>query len=248
MWTNRIFFRLLSIIFISGFFGGCVNVHVQRLPAYDLAMKFPGSDRPKLFIEGTNRIESAMTAFAIISAVGDAGRDTIIRNIWWKAAELRADVVIIRDVGSQYAGSVATSAYLGYGISTAILTPVYNRNVTGICFRLNPSKVGFRTDQNMMITDIVSDSLRGSGILEGDKVISVNDFSYIVGNTPEMLSLNPSQEVKITVVRPGVGKITKTVRTISNDPSYKNYSDSVTWEDAPKPVDQNKCSSSMNCP
>jgi len=226
---------------------GCVHLNVQPLAAYDQAMKLPGPDKPKLFIEGTVKITSAMTAFAVIQANSkNASRESMIRNIWWKAAELKSDVVIIRDSGSYYAGSVGTAAYLGSGVAISSSTPVLNRVIIGFCLRLNPARIGFQTDQNQMIIDIYNDLVRDAGIIEGDKVVSINDFGYS-HNIPEMLSLSPSQEVKITVIRPGIGRLTKNVKTIKNNASYLNYTDALMWKDEPKQSETRYCSSAGNC-
>ncbi len=130
-------------------------------------------------------------------------------------------------------------------LSTAIATPMYRKAMIGICLRLNPAQIGFQTDQNQMIVDISNNSLYEAGIVEGDKVMSIENYAY-ASNDPGFLRLSPFQDVKIAVIRPGVGKIIKTVKTQKNDATYLNLTDAIPWEE-PKPQN-NKCSSPLgNC-
>lgn len=211
---------------------GCANVQVQRLPAYDYAMQMGGPDRPKLFSADTVKINNALTPYAVIVATG--ARSVLDRSIWRKAAEFKADVVIIKDGGSQYAGTTSTAMPMAYGGAVAFSSPVYQTSVYGYCFRLNPVTIGFETDQTNMIIKITNDNIRLAGILEGDKLIAIDGINYSQG-MPELLKLKEGQQVLISVVRPGVGKIDKIVKTMENKPTYLEYSDAIVWKDLPQP-------------
>lgn len=168
----------------------------------------------------------------------------MLREIWWKAAELKSDVVLIRDGGRQYAGSASTNVNFGSGISSSFSSPVYSRTIAGICLRLNPSKMGVRADNSNMVIDIINESVRQAGIMEGDKVVSINNSSFSIG-MPEMLSFLPKQEVKMTVVRPGTGRITGKVVMMENDQSYLQYSDALDWKDQRQ--QETKCGINSSC-
>lgn len=220
-----LFFTLVALVSV-----GCVRLQIRPLPAYDAAMALPGPHKPKIFSDDT-KISAALTPYLIIEATsGDAAdRNSIIIQIGQKAAEYRADVVIIKDGGRQYAGSVATGVPLGYGVSSAVSTPMYQRAILGLCYRLNPSSLGFTADQNNMIVAIQNNAVFESGIIEGDTVVSINDFAYSAA-APELLNLRPSQDVKVIIIRPGAGRLVKMIQTIKNEATYLNYSDAVRFD------------------
>lgn len=213
---------------------GCTHVRVDRLTAYDQALNLAGPERPKLFYANNAKIDTAMTPYANMVAYGGGDRETMIRSLWQKAAELKADIVIIQDGGSQYVGSTAYAMPMAGGSAMAMSVPMYQNSMFGWCLRRNQGRVGFQTDETSMIIDITNDYLRAAGVVEGDKVVSINGLSYDRKNgTPELMNLNPDSEATIVVIRPGVGKLEKKVRVIKNDPTYLNYSDAIAWE-APK--------------
>ncbi|MBE7413760.1 MAG: hypothetical protein HS130_00460 [Deltaproteobacteria bacterium] len=112
--------KIFTIIFILILISGCAPLQVHRLPAYDYAMNIDGPERPKLFYADSVKIDSALTPFAVISTFEGGGRDFATRRIWKKAAELKADLVLIKHGQTQYAGSTATAVPLPYGGATAM--------------------------------------------------------------------------------------------------------------------------------
>lgn len=199
---------------------GCITV--QRLPAYDIAMSLPGPDRPKLFYDNTVKLNSALTPYAVLNSQGYA------REIWEKAAELKADVVLIKTGNTQYTGSVGTAMPLGYGGAIAVALPMYQTTIYGYCYRLNPARMGLGLDQNLMVIELNND-LKEAGILEGDKLISMNGVGYDPV-MPERLNFKPGDEVILTVIRPGTGRINIKAKMMENPPTYLDYADAIPWE------------------
>lgn len=204
------------------------NVEIQRLPAYDYSLQMGGPERPKLFMPDTfEKTSNSFTLYAILVARGH--QDALKKAIWRKATEIKADVVVYKDAGSFFSGAIYNTFPIGYSGAVGFTTPVYHSVAYGFCYRLNPSRIGFKLDQNYMIIKITNDDLRNAGIQEGDKLI------YINGLTPEedetqLLKIKPEQEVSITVIRTGIGTISKKVKTLDNKPTYMQYSDIIPWE------------------
>lgn len=233
---KNLFMKKLGAIFIIFLIActGCVHpVQVQRLPAYDIAITMGGPDRPKLFYENTVKINSALTPYAVLIMQYSGGNDIkkyASRNIWKKAAELKADIVIIRDGSTQYIGTTSAAFPLGYGGAVAFGIPMYQTALYGYCFKLNPAKLGFIYDKAYMITEIINENLREAGLLEGDKLILLNGIEYDPDN-PERLRLKYGEEATISVVRPGTGKIDVKIKLMENIPTYLDYTDAIPWED-----------------
>jgi len=200
--------KFILVLILFFFATGCAVINVTHLPAYDYAISMGGPDKPKLFYADSVRIDSAMTPYAVIVGIGGSGiREMIIRTIWKKAAELKADIVLIKDGGDRFAGSVATAIPMGRG-AMAVAAPAYQATIYGYCLRLNPSLLGVKTDDTKMILEISNDSIREAGILEGDKLISINGFDFGT-YPPDVLKIKEGDEVTIKVVRPGTGQIKK---------------------------------------
>lgn len=228
IFNSTLLFVLVSMLGCAG------QLTVQKLPPYEAAIQIGGSERPKLFYDKSVQIESAMTPYALIIARGGGGdKNQQAKNLWRKAAELKADVVIVSEGGQQYAGATSTAIPLGHGAVTALAMPMYTNTYYAYCYRLNPVRLGFQANDSNMILKIYNDNLRDSGILEGDIVMSINGFTYDAKRPmPEMLTLRKDEDVIISVIRPGIGKIDRKVRPGENKPTYINYSDAVDWENA----------------
>lgn len=230
---KTLFFILFALVLISG----CAPVHINRLPAYDYALNMGGPTKPKLFYADTVKIDSALTPYAVLVIQGGVNKDFAVRQIWKKASELKADVVIIKEGQTQYAGTAATAMPLPYGGATAIAVPMYQTPIYGYCLRVNPSRIGFEFDtKDNMIIGITNESLRDAGILEGDKILAINNNSY-PAQGPELLKINEGEDISITVIRPGTGKIEKKVKTMKNNTAFLEYSDAISWE-PPPPVEE----------
>lgn len=216
------------LLFLIGAFllVGCAPITIQKLPAYDLALKMGGYERPKIFYDNSIKVDFAITPYAVLSTVGD--KDFSIRRIWKKAAELKADLVFIKDGSMQSGGSIGTVTPTAFG-GMVFSLPVYQQEFYGYLYRLNPASLGMETDQVQMIVAIENDSIREAGIIEGDKIISVNGFAYAPG-APELLKIQEGEEVKITIIRPGTGKIEKNIKTIKNKSTFTDYPDAIPWE------------------
>jgi hypothetical protein len=204
---------------------GCVSSKVHKLPAYDLAMSLPGPESPKLFFaEAIDLTElPAMVPYAQVTARSGSSisRETRAKDIWHHAKKLKADVVIVEESGEVYTGS--TSAYLGLGISQS--TANYASGSLGQCYRLSGARIGIKKDKDNMVLGM-SDDVRGVGLLEGDKILSVNGFD------PDklgkfILTAKPGDEAAIVWIRPGTGRMEGKVKLLPNPPTHLQMADSM---------------------
>ena len=230
---------LLPVLALSPSLWGCIGVEIQKLPAYDLALQMGGPERPKLFYAESVSQESLppFTPYATIICWGNKVKEPLARRAWTEAAKLKADVVIVTDAGMVHAGSVNT--YWGFGVSTS--QPVYNHVIHGVCYRLNPARIGFQTDKSGMVITIDPESnLRAAGMLEGDTLLSINGVAYVADENAHLsahfltlLNLTPDEEVALVWIRPGTGRMEAKAKCYANDPRHLTLPDSIEW---PKPA------------
>lgn len=243
------FVLYLAVLIVTTTVTACATVEPYRkMPSFDQAMLLPGIDHPKLFMEDV-RIETAVTPYAVISRVVGQNayhRELAIKSMWLQAAELKADILVIRDAGETYAGSSSTSFYLGNGVSTAFSVPSYASVFYGTCYRVNPAKLGIQTDKNLILVNITNENLYKIGILEGDRFVSINGAPYTTEGSPELLKIKPDEDVKILAIRPGTGKIERSVRSMNNDSTYLSIPDLYDWNEVRKNTDK-KCYPISGC-
>lgn len=222
----------------------CISVKVQKLPAYNIAINMESLDRPKLFYGNTvdKNVMPSMVPYAIINCIAKSTIDTeyMTRRVWTKAAEVKADVVFLSNVMPAYAGTLHTN--YGFGIATS--QPVYHQQLVGVCFRICPGGLGLSTDMKGMIIVIKENSkLKQIGLLEGDRLLSINNVPLrpIENRDPvfdeyysELLKLKPGDEVKLVWIRPGVGRMDGTTKMLQNKEMDLNLPDAIPWEPPPK--------------
>src|SRR2546426_2649400 len=177
--------KLIWVLLLAATGCASVRTELQKLPPYAVATRMAHAEHPKLLLHETVDENSlpALTPYAVISATGAsaAAKQSIIRRIWQEAADIGADIVIVADLGTVSAGSVST--YYGFGVS--VNEPIYAKEMRGLCYRVPPANVGFQTDESAMVVSIAPESnLRAAGLLEGDKMISVNGAVYSSGTDP----------------------------------------------------------------
>lgn len=232
--------QVLLIALIAGS-TGCVVIHEQKLPAYDLATKTACAARPRLFFaeQVDPQMLPVLCPFLSLEASSrDFANESIKRDLWEKAVEYKADVIVTYDAGPQYAGSIAT--YWGFGISTS--QPLYAYTVRAICYRICPARLGVQTDESGMVTVIAPESdLRKAGLLEGDKLLSINGMGFTPGpaitsaHWIQLLKLQVGDEVNLVWIRPGAGRMEGIVKAYPNGPMPIPLADSLEWKDPPPP-------------
>ena len=141
--------------------------------------------------------------------------------------KLAPDFMLYSNRGVANVGTV--TQHVGFGIYSS--SPVYRPQAAVWCCRLAPSSVGLAYDANQMVT-LVEDWARGSGIQEGDTLVSLAGAT-VKPSTPDRLAawatkrleVMPGEDVKAIWIRPGTGRMEGVIK--AGVPQPKSVSPSV---------------------
>jgi len=196
----------------------CATVPINRLPAYERAVSIaPVGETRVLFRDETSPTAlPSMVPYATVSMDFGSDRMYAAREIAKCAKDLRPDVILLGDGGTHYAGSVGFgSSSWGYGgaFASGFSAPVYVQRMVGACYRLLPVRLGIRWDDTGMVTEL-TDTARASGILEGDRIVSIYGCQVMFGrDAPKggydqsLFDAHPGDEVPLVWIRPGTGRM-----------------------------------------
>jgi len=231
--------RRLSVLLLACFPVGCVYTGVERLPFYDKALVQPAPAKTKLIYEELVDWSSLplLIPFAIDRATYDSwtGREEIAQRYWKHGIKEKADVVRV---------SIPERKPNGLIISNALFC------------RVAPCDPGFRVDSTGTIISINrSSNARQNGLLEGDKLVSIDGVSLetcVDAMNPacfqyqmKLHSLKPGDEITLVCVRSGTGRLETKVKCLENPPTHLDVADSIPWEpDSPEPTDQQSAAGS----
>lgn len=228
--------RIVAIALLA-LLGACNHFNPVRYANFDLACAMPApteSDQiPVLREMDMAPTLPVMVAFAHINGDFHGGSEASkaynLRSAAWGRA-MRPDLIVFRDQGSAYAGSM--TQYLGFGM--AMSTPVSRPQAVGYCMRLAPCIVGYVPDSTGMIVGL-SDTAREAGMQEGDKVLSINGHAVEAppgGMAPwhaESLQMKVGDEVDVVWIRPGAGRMQGKVKMQPNRVLSPSIPSLVQW-------------------
>jgi len=172
----------------------------------------------------------------LVANVGDSSDENAIRKMWTLAEERGADYVLVAPTESNLAGTV--SSYWGFGVSTNQL--VYARSITGVCFRVRPSRHGITTDETGLVLAI-DDTARKSGILEGDTIMSIDGQPWrSIGRFPSarevcLLGKLVGSSAQLVWIRAGTGRMSGEIALQANPPTHLGLADPMQYEPPPPP-------------
>src|SRR5262245_47765610 len=123
-----------------------------------------------------------LVPYALLRATYDSwtNREEIARRFWWTGVAYKADIVRVTYPDTQPNGLI---------------------HVTGVCYRLPGSDPGFRIDSNGTVIG-VSPPAREAGLLEGDKLISLDGLS-LDGGTDIKSTSSFRYHDKLLSLKPG---------------------------------------------
>jgi len=205
---------VLPLLFLMG----CEAApQVVRLPAYSIAIEMADPEKPfsPPLVSTTEKVGS-MVCYGYLSKVETGGTpESRARALWRASVEHMPDVVAYGEGGSVYTGSVGQ--YWGFGVSTS--TPVYGVECFAYLLRRQKAKTGLTVDKTGMIVAINPDC-KAQGLLEGDKVLSINGVAWDSENWRasshlcELLKLRPGEPAKFIAIRPGTGRVEGSITAI----------------------------------
>lgn len=222
---------LVILSFVSCLLASCAQTSITRLPAFERSQAIEPAGQTITVWGNDLSVDElpAMVPIAVVGVVGGSEKfaPVVVAD---KVAAFRPDLIVVNTGAPVYTGSVTSaSAYGGY--ATAVSTPVYERTFSAFCYRLSPVRLGARWDESGMVI-AMSESCAKSGLLEGDKILSVNGATITYGEKAarsehlrKMLELKPGDDVKLVRIRPGAGRMKGTVRCAENPPEHLKLTD-----------------------
>lgn len=157
----------------------------------------------------------AMYPFAAV-AISSASRNSIANAAERKGREFGADVALIIGEGKEYAGSVGD--YWGFGITTS--TPIYAATAKAVLLNKAPCRLGIQCDETRMVTTLHDDVRAASGLLEGDKLVSIRgvavDYSWDSPYWRVIRETQPGDELEAIWIRPGKGRMSGKFTALDN--------------------------------
>lgn len=200
-----------------------------KLPTFDACVAMPKPSEMRVTrLEAIQSSElSAFIPFALVSTSTGTG-SSVVSQFVKSGTDLRADLVCMQRGQSITTGTtVVNFGTFGAGI------PWSEREYNACLYRLAPVCVGAKWDPAGMLVS-VSDAGRASGLLEGDHLVSVDGTPILFGegwmlseHYAKLLALKPGDEVKLTWIRPGTGKLEGTVACGANPPTHMLLPDAV---------------------
>jgi hypothetical protein len=160
--------------------------------------------------------------YIALAGVGDMSHESLAKKIPNYLEEMGwPDIIIWDPEGSQTTGAV--SSYLGFGLSTTSL--VTQQAISAVALRVAQTSLGLRLGSDSMVMH-VHDDARASGILEGDRLVSVDGLEVQTGpnawgsaHYQVMLRGKVGQPVQLVWIRPGTGRMEGTSTLLPNDRS-----------------------------
>lgn len=183
-----------------------------------------------------------MVPFARIDGDFDGGYNDEAQALELKdrslTLELLPDVIVFEPRGQAYSGSVGS--YSGVGLSGVALgitnsSPVYRPQASAHLYRLAPSQIGLRWDNNGFLRWIDDKAREESGILEGDTLLSIGGYS--IERPPNSISeleiaflgFGVGETLEVTWIRPGSGKMSGSITTTLPPPLPEGI-ESLAWK------------------
>lgn len=214
---------------------GCSSIEMNRLPNFDRVGQRTGS-RAVLVTPVSQYDESSLPEFVpyciLFHTSSGRTRAKAIRQLWHRADELGADLVWASEREMINVGAFST--YLGFGITKH--TPSSKSVVRATLFRRPPGRLGLGTDEEGMVVLIDGDGPRDAGLLEGDRILSVDGALWSKpGDTlraPRFARLStakPGDQLKLVWIRPGVGRMEGDLEVVPNR-RLPEIEPSVSWE------------------
>jgi hypothetical protein len=200
-----------------------------KLPTYDACIAMPKPSELRVArLEAVQSSElSAFIPYALVSTSTGTG-SSVVSQFLKTGTDLRADLVCMQSGQSITTGTtVVNFGAIGSGI------PWSEREYNACLYRLAPASIGARWDPAGMLVS-VSDAGRAAGLLEGDHLISISCTPILYGqgwmqseHYAKLLALKPGDEVKLSWIRPGTGKLEGIVRCEANPPTHMLLPDAV---------------------
>ena len=191
---------------------GCSRIDTIELPAYPVAMAMPGLERPKLVYDNQVAWGSFPTLipYALLTAQRGAGvhESRVVRTLWHKGGDLKADVVrIIR-----YGYGPDDPAIKEFGASLTdhwqkIVAPQYG--MLALCMRRANVEARFSTNEIGVLE--LTPELKKAGLQKWDRLIAINDVPLNSADRlrsrhfTELLKAQVGDDVRLTWERPGAG-------------------------------------------
>jgi hypothetical protein len=223
--------KLLALLAIS-FLGSCVAPHLHRLPMYDECAKIApvGETRYLRSSEISPDTFPAMIPYALITIENANSVSECERCVEDLSGSERPDVLLMGEPATVFAGTVGGAAASG-GVAFGYAAPVYGQSMAACCYRISPVRLGFICDADGMVIAL-EDSCRKSGIIEGDKLLSIDGAPITRGKDlaksahfHKLLTMKPGDEAKLVWIRPGTGRMEGSAVCLENPPSYLTLSD-----------------------
>lgn len=225
----------------------CGIVPFERFPAYDCAVRMPARGELRCF-ESKSTDSSRLpqlVPFAAITAPYNTHREyaahVIGREAEWQ--NLYPEVVMLWDGESYYAGSVTAAPAVLPGsndIEFDSSEPKCKLLLVGVCCRLAPVRLGIHWDDAGIIMAI-EDTARGSGIEEGDKIVSIANAPVLIGakwmQSPHylrLLQLHVDTQVRLVWIRPGTGRSEGLLTLAANPLTFSEFPGGIEMSSQPR--------------
>lgn len=213
----------------------CTSPKVTKYPAFDAASKFAPSAPARCYLDDEVDFDRlpALAPMAVVewSFASEGGMKSAAREIAKTAdAEVHPDVIVLATGAPYYAGSNgSTFGGFGFGsrwrggfVGTGFSRATYETPLYGTCYRVLPAQLGLTWDTSGMVL-VASADAKKSGILEGDRILSVAGVSVQVGAKSHLsahhrvlLEHAVGDELQLVWIRPGTGRMEGLVKLQPN--------------------------------
>jgi hypothetical protein len=225
----------------------CGTVPFERFPAYECAVRTPARGTLRCFDSKSTDASKLpqLVPFAVITAPYNTHREYAARMIGREAEwqKLYPEVVMLWDGESYYAGSVTAAAAVLPGsddIEFDSSEPKCKLLLVGVCCRLAPVRLGIHWDDAGIIMAI-EDTARGSGIEEGDKIVSIANAPVLIGakwmQSPHylrLLQLQADTQVRLVWTRPGTGRSEGLLTLVANPLTFLGFPGGIEMSSQPQ--------------
>lgn len=214
--NNRIFNVICFLFIATGCAGG--QVSLVKLAGYSEAKKIGKTTKKSIVLfERSIDVDSLPMLIPYMEANCFGGRRTSEKVradlILKESIKEEPDYVIFANTQSYATGS--TGVYWGFGISTSQTN--YAHKTTARLLRILPSNLGFTFNTENIVTSRQSKSVLDSGLLEGDKILSIDNRPITLKNVRlKLLKSRPGQKVDLVWIRPGKGRMTGEIELVEN--------------------------------
>ncbi len=218
---------------VSPLLTGCLSPQVDKLVPYEAAVKTPPPADVRCLEGETVDVDAlpSLVPFAVmVINLESAQREwPEVRLSKFAVEEVHPDVILLYLGAPAYAGSIGTASAVPVGMGAVAFgfsTPVYQRPLSAICYRLATAKLGVRWDETGMIVT-ATDEAKAAGLLEGDRIVSINGTPVEIGaralrsgHHSRFLEISPGAEVQVIWIRPGTGRMEGKVVAQENPPVH----------------------------